>query len=463
VSLSKQSDAARRQSRCAVQCGKLGRMQVVGREKAERRQSGLRAMRRQSVAPSRTSSQLETTPRRGKLCAHTHRRRPRNQATKPSQTLNGAYNCIESVSEQSRGSTASSCRVQPETQTSQLLSSTDFVLGSQIKKKKSCARNGVGWFGVSVRNFRQRSWSSEVKMAGDGKQLGGSAAGVAVEAKRRCTQTVTLCSAMWKTWAHAGGWTRKSGAPAISTSSLSSAMRRQDVAPSRTSSQLETTPRRGKLCAHTHTHTHSLTHTLTHGHQGTKPSQTLNRAYNCIESVSEQSRGSTASSCRVQPETQTSQLLSSTDFVLGSQKKKKEKLCEERSGVVWSECEERRQRSWSSEVKMASDDKQLSGSATGVAVEAKRRCTQTVTLCSAMWKTWAHAGRWTRKSGAPAIRTSSLSSAMRRQSVAPSRTSSQLETTPRRGKLCAHALTHSHTLYTWTPRNQAVADVESSV
>jgi hypothetical protein len=298
----------------------------------------------------------------------------------------------------------------------------------------------VGWFGVSVRNFRQRSWSSEVKMASDDKQLSGSATGVAVEAKRRCTQTVTLCSAMWETWAHAGRWTRKSGAPALRTSSLSSAMRRQSVAPSRTSSQNERTPRRGKLCAHAHTLTH------THGHQGTKPSQTLNGAYNCIESVSEQSRGSTASSCRVQPETQTSQLLSSTDFVLGSQKKKK-KSCA-RNGVGWFGVSVRnfRQRSWSSEMKMASDDKQLSGSAAGVAVEAKRRCTQTVTLCSAMWKTWAHAGGWTRKSGAPAIRTSSLSSAMRRQDVAPSRTSSQLETTPRRGKLCAHTHTHSHTL-----------------
>jgi hypothetical protein len=316
--------------------------------------------------------------REGASCAHTHTHTHTlthgHQGTKPSQTLNGAYNCIESVSEQSRGSTASSCRVQPETQTSQLLSSTDFVLGSQKKKKKLCEeRSGVVWSECEER--RQRSWSSEVKMAGDGKQLGGSATGVAVEAKRRCTQTVTLCSAMWKTWAHAGRWTRKSGAPAISTSSLSSAMRRQSVAPSRTSSQLETTPRSGKLCAHAHTLTH------THGHRGTKPSQTLNGAYNCIESVSEQSRGSTASSCRVQPETQTSQLLSSTDFVLGSQKKKK-KLCEERSGVVWSECEERRQRSWSSEVKMAGDGKQLGGSATGVAVEAKRRCTQTVTFCS---------------------------------------------------------------------------------
>jgi hypothetical protein len=178
---------------------------------------------------------------------------------------------------------------------------------SAVKKKKEklCEeRSAVVWSECEAR--RQRSWSSEVKMAGDGKQLGGSATRVAVNAKRRCTQRshVVQCNVE-----NLGGC---SSLDERKQSAGTSSGQCQSVAPSRTSSQNEKTPRRNKLCAHAHTLTH------THGHRGTKPSQTLNRAYNCIESVSEQSRGSTASSCRVQPETQTSQLLSSTDFVLGT-------------------------------------------------------------------------------------------------------------------------------------------------
>jgi hypothetical protein len=91
-------------------------------------------------------------------------RRGQQAASQPSKRLNRVYNCIESLSEQSKAAL-----------NGVILSSASWFDEKNEKKKKKKNNSADGSRGISLEECderRQRSARSEVKLANEGRQEG---------------------------------------------------------------------------------------------------------------------------------------------------------------------------------------------------------------------------------------------------------------------------------------------------